>query len=119
MATNYLLLAALQADQFDQLAGLGTFAAHTLVAFFAFALFLLSLYSWSRRRQVALALVSSAFLLFCLKEVVWLLSETYDFHSSVDLITVLMDLLVLALFFVAIALPPRKQLQPSDLANQP
>jgi hypothetical protein len=117
MAIDYLWSAALQADQFDQFGGLEIFAAHALVAFFAFVLFLLSLYSWSRRRQVALALVSSAFLLFCLKQVVWLLSEIYNFHSSVDPITVLMDLVVLGLFFVAITLPPRKQLQPGHLAN--
>jgi hypothetical protein len=116
MAIDCLWSAALQADQFG---GLGIFATHALVAFFAFALFLLSLYSWFRRRHGALALVSSAFLLFCVKEVVWLLSETYGFHSLVDPITVLMDLVVLALFFVAIALPPRKQLQPSGLANEP
>jgi hypothetical protein len=116
MAIDYLWSAVLQEDQF---VGLGIFAAHALVAFFALALFLLSLYAWSRRRQVALALVSSAFLLFCLKEVVWLLSEIYNFHSSVDLITVLIDLVVLGLFFIAIALRPRKQLQPSHLANLP
>jgi hypothetical protein len=47
--------------------------------------------------------VSSAFLLFCLEEIVWLLSEIYNFHSLVDPVTVLMDLTVLGLFFVAIA----------------
>jgi Na+/phosphate symporter len=116
MVIDYLWSVALQADQF---VGLGLFAAHVLVLFFAFGLFLLSLYAWSRRRQVALALVSSAFLLFCLKEVIWLLSEIYNLQASVDLITVLMDLVVLALFFVAIAHRPRKQLQPNHLANQP
>jgi len=116
MAIECFSSVALQAVQ---LVGLEVFAAHTLVAFFAFALFLLSLYAWSKLRQVALALVSSAFLMFCLKEVVWLLSEIYDFHSLVDLITVLIDLIVLALFFVAIGLRPRKQLQPNHLANQP
>ena len=114
MAIDYLWTAALEIDQIAELE-----IAHVLVAFFAFALFLLSLYAWSRRRQLGLVLVSSAFLLFCLKEVVWLLSEIYDFHSSVELITVLLDLIVLALFFVAIAHRPRKQLQPNHLANQP
>ncbi len=113
MAIDHLCSVALQIDQF---VGLGLFAAHALVGFFAFFLFLLSLYAWSRRRQIGIVLVSSAFLLFCLKEVVWVLSEMYDFHSSVDLITVLMDLVVLALFFIAIARRPRKRLQ---LTNEP
>jgi hypothetical protein len=113
MAINYLWSVALEVDQIVEL---GIFA-HVLVALFAFALFLLSLYAWSRRRQTALVLVSSAFLLFCLKELVWLFSDIYDFHTSVELITVLLDLVVLALFFVAIAHRPRKQLQPNHLVN--
>jgi len=116
MAIDYLWSTTLQTDQ---LTGMGLFAAHVLVAFFALILCLLSLYAWSKRRQVALALVSSAFLLFCLKEVVWLLAQIYNFQTSVvDLITVLIDLIVLALFFVAIAHRPRKQLQP-NMPNQP
>jgi len=118
MATDYLWSAALQVDQ---LVGLGTLVLdlHSLVAFFAFALFLLSLYAWFRRRQVPLALVSSAFLLFSLKEVVSALSEIYNFQQSVDLITVVIDFVVLALFFVAISVRPRKQLQPNHPPNQP
>lgn len=115
MAIDHLWSAALQTDQ---MVGLGIFAAHALVAFFAFTLFLLSLYAWSKRRQVALALVSSAFLLFCLKEIVSVLSEIYNFQQSLDLISVLIDFVVLALFFIAIAHRPRKQLQPNQLANQ-
>jgi len=114
MAISHLWSAALQVD----LVGLGIFAAHALVAFFAFVLFLLSLYAWSKRRQVALALVSSAFLLFCLKEIISVLSEIYNFQQSLDLISVLADFVVLALFFVAVAHRPRKQLQPNP-ASQP
>jgi len=92
---------------------LGTelYLAHALVGFFALLLFLLSLLAWSRRRHVGLLLVSLAFLIFCLKEILWLLIETYGLSSSIDLITILADLVVLGLFFVAITLRPRKQLE--------
>ena len=91
--------------------GTEIYLAHALVGFFALLLFLLSLLAWSRRRHVGLLLVSSAFLIFCLKEILWLLLETYGLSSSIDLITVLTDLVVLGLFFVAITLRPRKQLE--------
>jgi hypothetical protein len=112
MEIDYLWSVALQTGQ---PAGIEVYVAHAAVGVFAAILFLLSLYAWSRRRQIGLLLVSSAFLLFCLKEVVWLLSDVYDFHSlalpSVEVITVLLDLVVLGLFFVAITLRPRKQLE--------
>ena len=98
--------------QIRSLVGADAYLAHGAVAFFAVALFLLSLYAWSRRRHVGLLLVSLAFLLFTLKEVIWILSQMYnDFSPSVDLIRTLLDLVLLALFFAAITIRPRKQLE--------
>ena len=108
MEIDYLWSVALQTGQ---PAGIEVYVAHAAVGVFAAILFLLSLYAWSRRRQIGLLLVSSAFLLFCLKEVLWLLAQTYAISSSVDLIRTLLDLVVLSLFFVAITLRPRKQLE--------
>ena len=91
------------------------YVAHAVVGIFAAALFLLSLYAWSRRRQVGLVLVSLAFLVFSLKEVLWFVSQMFSFYSTeigeltADMITVLTDLVVLILFFVAITLRSRKQ----------
>jgi hypothetical protein len=107
MEIDYLWSVALQTGQ----PGIGEYVAHAAVGVFAVILFLFSLYAWSRRRHVGLLLVSSAFLLFCLKEVLWLLAQTYAISSSVDLIRTLLDLVVLSLFFVAITLRPRKQLE--------
>ena len=95
------------------------YLAHGVVGIFAALLFLLSLYAWTRRRNVGLHLVSLAFLVFCLKEVFWFLSQTNSFYSTetgelvADLFTVLTDLTVLVLFFTAIIIRPRKQLEPS------
>ena len=113
MEIDYLWSVALQTGQ---PARIGEYVAHAAVGVFAVVLFALSLYAWSRRRHVGLLLVSSAFLLFCLKEVLWLLAQTYAFSSSVDLIRTLLDLVVLGLFFVAITLRPRKQLELSQTA---
>lgn len=91
------------------------YLAHGVVGIFAAVLFSLSLYAWSRRRHVGLQLVSLAFLVFCLKEVFWVLSQMYGLNSSetgelvTDLVTVLTDLLVLGFFFIAIIVRPRKQ----------
>ena len=97
--------------QTGQPAGTETYLAHAAVGFFALLLFSLSLYAWSRRRHVGLLLVSSAFLLFTVKEVLWFLSTVYALNSSIDLIRTLLDLLVLGLFFAAVTLRPRKQLE--------
>jgi hypothetical protein len=108
MQIDYLWSVALQAGKN---VGIEVYLAHAAVGFFAAILCLLSVYAWSRRRHVGLLLVSSAFLLFCLKEVLWLLSQVYAFDSSMELIRVLTDLVVLGLFFVAITNRPRKQLE--------
>lgn len=109
MQVDYLWSAALQIAQPIEA---GTYLVHAAVGCFAVVLFSLSLYAWSRRRQVGLILVSSAFLLFTLKEVVWILSQMYGmFGPSIDLARTLLDLVVLGLFFVAITLRPRRQLE--------
>ena len=98
--------------QTGQSAGAWVYLAHATVGVFATALFSLTLYAWSRRRNVGLLLVSSAFLVFTLKEVIWILPEMYNsFSSSIDLVRTLLDLLVLGLFFAAVMIRPRKQLE--------
>jgi uncharacterized membrane protein YqjE len=89
--------------------GIEVYLAHAAVGCFAVVLFLVSLYAWSRRRNAGLLLVSLAFLVFSLKEVIWTLSQMYN--SSMDLTRTLLDFVVLGLFFVAITLRPRKQLE--------
>ena len=86
------------------------YLAHAAVGLFAIVLFSLSLYAWSRRRHIGLLLVSSAFLLFALKEGLWFLLRV-DSDISVDLVRTLLDLVVLGLFFGAITIRPRKQLE--------
>jgi uncharacterized iron-regulated membrane protein len=108
MQIAYLWSIALQTGQ---PAGTEAYLAHAAVGIFAVVLCSLSLYAWSRRRNVGLLLVSAAFLLFTLKEVIWVLSQMYNYNSSIDLIRALLDLVVLGLFFAAITLRPRKQLE--------
>ena len=108
---EYLWSAALQ---MHQPVGVEDYVAHAIVAVFALILLSLTLYAWSRRRNFGLLLVSVAFLLFCVKEVMWLLYDYFDFDvavSQVELVRVLLDLVVLALFFAAIIHRPRKQLE--------
>jgi hypothetical protein len=73
---------------------------------FALILFSLSLYAWSRRRQPALIMVATAFLLFFLKTLLdYVLTSTTE-----DFVRVGIDFAALALFFVAIVVRPRKDL---------
>jgi hypothetical protein len=73
---------------------------------FALILFSLSLYAWSRRRQPALVIVATAFLLFFLKTLLdYVLPSTTE-----DFVRVGIDFAALALFFVAIVVRPRKDL---------
>lgn len=109
MQIGYLSSLALQTGQ---PVGVDLFLAHAAVASFAVVLLSLSLYAWSRRKHVGLLLVSVAFLLFILKEIVWIVSQTYDsFNPSLDLTRTLLDLIVLGLFFAAITIRPRKRLE--------
>lgn len=73
---------------------------------FALVLSLLSLYAWTRRRQPALLLVSVAFLVFFLKEVLQLLPQQTNVSN---LILGLIDFVILAVFFAAVVIRPRKR----------
>ena len=105
--------------QVGQPTELAAYMAHAVVGVFATVLFLLSVYAWSRRRHVGLLLVSSAFLVFMLKEVFWFVTQMFSFYTTetgeltADLITVLTDLVVLGLFFAAMTVRSRKQLEAS------
>jgi hypothetical protein len=78
---------------------------------FALLLFFLSIFAWSKRRQTALLLVSSAFLLFFFKIIVEFLPLAYDLgeFASWDLLLVSIDFVILALFFAAIVIRPRRK----------
>ena len=92
---------------------MGTWAylPHIAVGIFAVVLSVIALYAWFMRRQFGLLLVTTAFLLFGLKEVIWIISQTYGLGFSADVIGTLLDLVVLGLFFVAIIIRPRPQLK--------
>jgi hypothetical protein len=74
---------------------------------FGLALFTISLYAWSKRKQPALLIVATAFLLFFAKTI---LDVLYPTSTLIDLIRPLFDFVALALFFVAIVIRPRKNL---------
>jgi uncharacterized membrane protein YcfT len=74
---------------------------------FALVLFAISLYAWSKRKQPALIIVATAFILFFGKTV---LDVLYPTSTLIDLIRHLFDFVALALFFVAIVIRPRKDL---------
>ena len=70
---------------------------------FALVLFLLSLYAWTRRRQPSLLIISGAFFLFFLKEVLQLLPEQTNLSS---LVPVAIDFVILAAIFIALVVRP-------------
>jgi hypothetical protein len=70
---------------------------------FALVLFVLSLYAWTRRRQTPLLLVALAFLTFFFKRIL-----EVTLPPPTDQLNALLDFVVLALFFVAIAIRPRR-----------
>lgn len=74
---------------------------------FALILFSVSLYAWSKRKQPALIIVATAFLLFFLKTILDILLPT---STLLELSREFIDFAALALFFVAIVLRPRKAL---------
>ncbi len=75
---------------------------------FALILFLLSLYAWTRRRQPSLLIVSGAFFLFFLKEVLQLLPEQTNLSN---LVLVAIDFVILASIFVALVVRPGRKRQ--------
>ena len=78
---------------------------------FALVLFLLSLYAWTRRRQPSLLIVSGAFFLFFLKEVLQLLPEQTNLSS---LVPVAIDFVILAAIFIALVVRPRRKRQSGE-----
>ena len=78
---------------------------------FSLILFALSIYAWQRRRQPALLIVASAFLLFFLRHAVEIMGEVYESSASLQLALVLMDFIILLLFFVAIVVRPKRKPQ--------
>jgi hypothetical protein len=72
---------------------------------FALILFMLSLYAWFRRKQPSLIIVSVAFFLFFFKEIVEFLPTE---PADLTLVMKLIDFVILALFFVAITIRPRR-----------
>jgi len=74
---------------------------------FALALFAISIYAWSKRKQPALLIVAAAFLPFFAKTV---LDVFYSTSTLLDFARPLFDFIALALFFVAIVIRPRKDL---------
>jgi hypothetical protein len=111
LVLHYLTLLVLQIGQFEGQQGDVADAVRLGTGIFALLLFFLSIYAWSRRKQPALLLVSAAFLLFFLKIIVEFLPSTYDARqiASWDLMLILIDFLILALFFLAIVIRPRRK----------
>jgi hypothetical protein len=108
---HYLTLLVLQIGQFEIQQGDVADAFRLGTGIFALLLFLLSLYAWSRRKQPALLLVSAAFLLFFFKIIVEFLPLAYDIGEVAlwDLILILIDFIILALFFLAIVIRPKRK----------
>lgn len=75
--------------------------------FFALVLFAITLYAWSKRRQPALVIVATAFLLFFVKTIIDALLPQ---STLLELTRVFIDFAALALFFVAIVVRPRQDL---------
>jgi len=74
---------------------------------FALALFAISLYAYSKRKQPALLIVATAFLLFFAKTILDVLLPK---STLLDLTREFIDFAALALFFIAIVVRPRKDL---------
>jgi hypothetical protein len=73
---------------------------------FALVLFAVSLFAWSRRRGRPLLLVSAAFLIFFLKVII----EVQPIEGlDIALVSTLLDVLFLSLFFFAIVARPSRQ----------
>lgn len=109
MITHYLLSLVIHVSQFEGAERETAEALGIASGIFALLLFSLSMYAWFRRRQPALAIVSIAFLLFFFRHIVQVLAEMYEFSSSVSLTLVFVDFIILALFFVAIVIRPKRK----------
>lgn len=109
MISHSLLSLVIQLVQFEGTERETAEALGIASGIFALLLFSLSLYAWSRRRQLALAIVSIAFLLFFFRHTIQVLAEMYEFDSAVALTLVFVDFIILALFFVAIVVRPKRK----------
>jgi len=116
MISHYLLSLIIRIGQFEGAERGTAEALGTASGIFSLLLFSLSIYAWSRRRQPALAIVSIAFLLFFIRHIVQVLAEMYEFDSAVALPLVFVDFIVLALFFVAIVIRPKRK-QPAAASS--
>jgi ABC-type uncharacterized transport system permease subunit len=85
-----------QPDFFDEL-GIGA-------GIFALILFVLSIYSWSRKMPTSLIFVSIVFLLFFLKVV---LEVPPNVGNTLQFVSVVLDFIILALFFITTVIRPR------------
>ncbi|MGI0079546.1 MAG: hypothetical protein ACRECH_07970 [Nitrososphaerales archaeon] len=75
---------------------------------FSLILSFLAIYAWLRRKQPALIIVAAAFLLFFLKAMVVILPV---WENITDPISNLLDIVILALFFIAIVVRPRRAIE--------
>jgi len=82
---------------------------------FALVLLALSTYAWTKRRQTSLIFVSAVFLLFFFKVVLEILPSE---GNTLQFVSVILDFVILALFFLAIVVRPRlKTPSTKDLEN--
>lgn len=99
------------------------YVLHLVGALFAFSLGALSLYAWSRRRNVSLIFVSAAFFVFFL---LILLDEVLPEGQSTELISGFLELAILSLFFLTVFVGlgrrnrrPEEEVQPGKLDSNP
>jgi hypothetical protein len=76
-----------------------SYLLHLVGAIFSALLFGLSLYAWSRRRNRSLLFVAAAFLVFF---IAILLDEVIPVGPTSELLSAVLDLAILALFFLTI-----------------
>lgn len=102
-----LFLNLLNPSIFQDVAGSLEDALEIAAGGFSFLLFALSIYAfWRRGKQPTLLIVSIAFLMFFLKQVFEFIPISI-LHS--ELISSAMDFFILALFFVALVVRPRRR----------
>lgn len=97
-------IAYLQAGGFQGQQGDVTDLLGAAAGIFALILFALSTFAWVKRRQTSLILVSVVFFLFFLKIVLEVLPTQ---GNILQFASVMLDFLILALFFLAIVVKPR------------
>jgi hypothetical protein len=87
--------------------GLVSDALELAASIFSFSLFLVALYAWTRRgRQPSLLIVSFAFLTFFVRQILEVIPLNF-LHN--EIVSSILDLLTLGLFFMAIVVTPRRK----------